>query len=108
MEQLYVALRLAFVISAQRMIKMPIIIDDAFVNFDEFRKTSMYKVLQDISEDIQVLFFTFDQQANETFHPKFIINLEEINSIDLPNENTQDYKEALVESLEAAKEEKSE
>lgn len=108
LEQLYVALRLAFVISAQRMIKMPIIIDDAFVNFDEFRKTSMYKVLQDISEDIQVLFFTFDQQANETFHPKFIINLEEINSIDLPNENTQDYKEALDESLEAAKEEVSE
>lgn len=104
LEQLYVALRLAFVISAQTMIKMPIIIDDAFVNFDEFRKTSMYKVLQDISDDIQILFFTFDQQANDTFHPKYIINLEDINSIDLPEEDTNEYKEALDEAMESTKE----
>ena len=40
-------------------------IDDAFVNFDEVRKTSMYKVLQKVSQNHQVLFFTFDQQAQE-------------------------------------------
>lgn len=100
LEQLYVALRLAFVISAQSMIKMPIIIDDAFVNFDEFRKTSMYKVLQDISEDIQILFFTFDQQANETFHPDYIINLEEINSVELPDSDQEGLQEALQTSMD--------
>lgn len=65
LEQLYVALRLAFIATASRMVKMPIMIDDAFVNFDEVRKTSMYKVLQKVSQKHQVLFFTFDQQAQE-------------------------------------------
>lgn len=65
LEQLYVALRLAFIATASRMVKMPIMIDDAFVNFDEVRKTSMYKVLQKVSQNHQVLFFTFDQQAQE-------------------------------------------
>lgn len=90
LEQLYVALRLAFVISAQTMIKMPIIIDDAFVNFDEFRKSSMYKVLQDISEDIQVLFFTFDQQAQESFHPEYVYNLEEISQVQGPDSEVEE------------------
>ncbi|XJS10027.1 AAA family ATPase [Aerococcaceae bacterium WGS1372] len=93
LEQLYVALRLAFVISAQTMIKMPIIIDDAFVNFDEFRKTSMYKVLQDISEDIQILFFTFDQQAQESFHPQYVYNLEDVNKVERPESEI----EAMIE-----------
>lgn len=78
LEQLYVALRLAFVISAQTMIKMPIMIDDAFVNFDEFRKESMYKVLKEVSKDIQVLFFTFDQQAKDSFEASNIIHLEDL------------------------------
>lgn len=99
LEQLYVALRLAFVISAQTMIKMPIIIDDAFVNFDEFRKTSMYQVLQEISEDIQILFFTFDQQAQESFHPQYVINLEEINTVAGPESTDEEIIEA-IESTE--------
>lgn len=67
LEQLYVALRLAFVENASDMVQMPIIIDDAFVNFDEIRKTSMYRVLEKISHNHQVLFFTFDQHAKEVF-----------------------------------------
>lgn len=86
LEQLYVALRLAFIISARTMIKMPIIIDDAFVNFDEYRKQSMYEVLKNISEDIQILYFTFDQHAKESFDSKNIINLEEID-IEYPATN---------------------
>lgn len=78
LEQLYVALRLAFIISARSMIKMPIIIDDAFVNFDDYRKEGMYKVLKEISEDSQILYFSFDQDAKESFDSSNIINLEEI------------------------------
>lgn len=76
LEQLYVALRLAFVENASNMVQMPIVIDDAFVNFDEVRKTSMYRVLEKISQNHQVLFFTFDQHAKEVFGTKE-------NSIDL-------------------------
>lgn len=78
LEQLYVALRLAFIINARTMVKMPIIIDDAFVNFDEGRRENMYEVLGDISSEIQILFFTFDQLAQQAFNSDQIINLEDI------------------------------
>lgn len=76
LEQLYVALRFAFVESASEMVKMPIIIDDAFVNFDEYRKSSMYQVIEEFSKSQQILFFTFDQQAKESFSTEQQIDLE--------------------------------
>ncbi|MGY4104825.1 AAA family ATPase [Ignavigranum ruoffiae] len=78
LEQLYVALRLAFVESAKQMVSMPIIIDDAFVNFDEQRRQSMYQVLKEMSERHQILFFTFDQLAIDIFEPDHEIDLEEL------------------------------
>ncbi|MGF3065973.1 AAA family ATPase [Facklamia sp. P12950] len=78
LEQLYVALRLAFIVNASSMVSMPIIIDDAFVNFDEIRKASMYKVLETISQNHQVLFFTFDQMAADTLAIDSMINLDEL------------------------------
>lgn len=77
LEQLYVALRLSFVKNALQMINMPILIDDAFVNFDEIRKTSMYQVLEKFAEDHQILFFTFDLQAKESFAETQRIDLDE-------------------------------
>lgn len=77
LEQLYVALRLAFVESAKQMVSMPIIIDDAFVNFDEHRRQSMYQVLKEMSERHQILFFTFDQLAIDIFEPDQEIDLEQ-------------------------------
>lgn len=80
LEQLYVALRLSFVKNALKMINMPILIDDAFVNFDEIRKTSMYQVLEKFSKDHQILFFTFDLQAKESFGNAQRINLDEVDA----------------------------
>ena len=57
---------------------MPIIIDDAFVNFDEVRKTSMNQVLEKVSEKIQILYFTFDQQTIDSFNQEQIISLESV------------------------------
>ncbi|MGX7108145.1 ATP-binding protein [Facklamia miroungae] len=78
LEQLYVALRLAFIANASSMVSMPILIDDAFVNFDEVRKASMYQVLETISQNHQVLFFTFDQQAADTLAVDSMINLDDL------------------------------
>lgn len=75
LEQLYIALRLAFIISAKELVKMPIIIDDAFVNFDDMRKASMYRVLDNIAEEIQILFFTFDEQIQEMYREDQVIDL---------------------------------
>lgn len=91
LEQLYIALRLAFVESAQSIVKLPIIIDDAFVNFDDRRKSSMYQVLQEMSKSIQILFFTFDPKAHEVFDQKTIIQLQEVSQ-----EVSQDDEETTV------------
>lgn len=79
LEQLYVALRLAFVESAKQRVSMPIIIDDAFVNFDEQRRRQMYLVLKEMSRHHQILFFTFDALAYDIFEPSQFIDLETIN-----------------------------
>lgn len=76
LEQLYVALRLAFVESAKQRVSMPLIIDDAFVNFDEQRRRQMYLVLKDMSRQHQILFFTFDALAYDIFEPDQFIDLE--------------------------------
>lgn len=94
LEQLYVALRLAFIMNTADMVKMPILIDDAFVNFDEFRKAGMYQVLEKIAKDFQVLFFTFDQQAKESFTDDKIINLEEITNHDDVKKNLSKEEDA--------------
>ena len=78
LEQLYVAIRLAFILSAENLVQMPIIIDDAFVNFDEVRKTSMNQVLEKVSDKIQILYFTFDQQTIDSFNQEQIISLESV------------------------------
>lgn len=75
LEQLYVALRMAFVISASHMVKMPLIIDDAFVNFDETRRGAMYQLLKEMSTKQQILFFTFDPLAQEILYSDTIIDL---------------------------------
>ena len=88
LEQLYVSLRLAFVESAKQMVSMPIIIDDAFVNFDEIRKDVMFDVLIELSKNHQILFFTFDQLAIEKFNEYSNTNLESIPVIMKEGENS--------------------
>lgn len=83
LEQLYVALRLSFVKNALQMINMPILIDDAFVNFDEIRKTSMYQVLEKFAAEHQILFFTFDLQAKESFSESQRIDLAETEKVEV-------------------------
>ncbi|WP_159446088.1 ATP-binding protein [Carnobacterium iners] len=61
-EQLYVALRFAFVKNATDIVKLPIMIDDGFVNFDQSRRMQMIELIKQISETTQVFYFTFDQQ----------------------------------------------
>lgn len=65
-EQLYLALRLGFASNYSKNINgdangipnLPLIIDDAFVNFDEKRTTSILKCLEEFSEHNQVLYFS--------------------------------------------------
>lgn len=66
-EQLYIALRLAFVKNTADIVNMPILIDDGFVNFDSERKNIMFDLLEELSGTVQVIFFTFDDSCAERF-----------------------------------------
>ncbi|EEJ72786.1 hypothetical protein HMPREF0548_0386 [Lactobacillus ultunensis DSM 16047] len=57
-EQLYFALKLAFIEQIKDEINLPILIDDSFVNFDDRRVGYIEKLLKEISENNQVLIFT--------------------------------------------------
>ena len=84
-EQLYLALRLGYAsnYSLDKTTKLPngranlpVIIDDAFVNFDSERTKNALSCLWEFSKSNQVLFFTC--------HSEYILNL--INSLNIDNE----------------------
>ncbi|GKT03730.1 ATP-binding protein [Furfurilactobacillus entadae] len=65
-EQLYVALRLGFASVMGDRVPLPLIVDDAFVNFDEERRAAMISLLKQFAEQIQVLYFTADERLLTT------------------------------------------
>lgn len=77
-EPLYVAIRLAFIINMQDMIKLPLIMDDPFVNFDQKRKENMYRLIEELSDQVQILYFTFDRDVSNHFDDHQLLKLNEI------------------------------
>lgn len=71
-EQLYVALRFAFVKNAHDIVQFPIMIDDGFVNFDYSRRIQMIELIQQMSITTQIFYFTFDQQSLTKFRKEQI------------------------------------
>lgn len=61
-EQLYFALKLAFIEQIKDEINLPILIDDSFVNFDDRRVEYIKNLLQKISSSNQVLIFTAQEE----------------------------------------------
>lgn len=59
--QLYLSLRLAFVTEISDLIKLPILIDDAFVDFDISRTENVFKLIQEIAKNNQVIYVTANQ-----------------------------------------------
>lgn len=59
-DQIYVALRLSFIKNLQSSLQLPVLIDDGFVNFDTERKQMMLELLQELSDKVQILYFSLD------------------------------------------------
>jgi len=86
-EQLYLALRLGFAGNFSKDINgksndlpnMPLIIDDAFVNFDKTRTGEILKCLEEFSHTNQVLFFTCHTESIKNILKKEKISYNEIN-----------------------------
>lgn len=66
-EQLYVALRFAFVLNVSKKMPLPVIVDEGFVNFDQERKGKVLDLLASLSQEVQVLYFTFEEPALERY-----------------------------------------
>lgn len=66
-EQLYLAIRFAVIQMLHGEQRLPIIIDDSFVNFDEARLEEIMILLQDIRQDNQIIFFTCHKQLSKYF-----------------------------------------
>ncbi len=65
-EQLYLAIRLAFVLQyCEDSEPLPLIMDDILVNFDEHRARSTIDVLAEVSQTAQVLFLTCHRHTAE-------------------------------------------
>ena len=74
-EQLYVAMRFAFILSVNETMQLPIIIDDGFVNFDHFRTEVMWDVIAYMSQFTQVICFTHNEGLKSEFSESEIILL---------------------------------
>ncbi len=66
-EQLYIAMRFAFIKNTADIANMPILVDDGFVNFDNTRKEVVYELLRELSATAQIFFFTFDRTVVQKF-----------------------------------------
>ena len=69
-EQLYFALKLAFVEQIKDQINLPILIDDSFVNFDEQRIGYIEELLNKIGQNNQVLIFIAQEKLSDSLRIK--------------------------------------
>ncbi|WP_025729263.1 ATP-binding protein [Atopobacter phocae] len=60
LEQLYLSIRLAFIEQTAVHLRLPLVVDDAFINFDFDRRHRTYDILKQVSHSRQVIIFTFD------------------------------------------------
>ncbi|WP_010093732.1 ATP-binding protein [Ornithinibacillus scapharcae] len=73
--QLYVSLRLAISEVMSEKFHLPFIIDDAFVHFDKLRNKRMLEILESISKNHQILFFTCKQDVLEEIPIQNLVHL---------------------------------
>ena len=70
-ELLYLAIRLGYVLHYCRQTEpLPIVMDDVLVNFDDARARSTLQALREVSQQVQILFFTC--------HPHFVALAQEV------------------------------
>ena len=86
-DQLYLSLRVASIEDyLERADALPFLADDLFVNFDNYRAAAGFRLLGQLAEKTQVLFFTHHQHlvdiARETLGASIhVVNLTEKTSV---------------------------
>ena len=77
-EQIYISIRLSLAVTVYEEYKLPVIIDDSFVNFDKVRTKRVIELLHRF-DDYQVLFFTCHEHLLSYFQN--IIHIEKEKAI---------------------------
>jgi len=62
LDQLLISIRLAFIKNLSSKILLPILIDDGFVNFDSVRKKIMLQLIKELSNKVQIIYFSLDEE----------------------------------------------
>jgi uncharacterized protein YhaN len=75
MEQLYIAIRFAFMQAFADTVNLPIIIDDAFVAFDHERLHQVFSLLQKMAGQTQIIYFSAKKEVYDLVEPTKIIDL---------------------------------
>ncbi|TLQ03923.1 DNA repair protein [Pediococcus stilesii] len=75
MEQLYISIRFAFMKSFSDTVQLPIIIDDAFVAFDDIRIKQIFDLLKSIADQNQVIYFTAKKEVYNLTDDRDIVDL---------------------------------
>ncbi|RIX59408.1 hypothetical protein D3P08_04475 [Paenibacillus nanensis] len=65
-EQLYLAMRLALAKESSAGVKLPLMLDDLFVNFDGSRLQAAARLMAELSEERQILFFTCHERTRDS------------------------------------------
>ncbi|MCM2533754.1 AAA family ATPase [Neobacillus pocheonensis] len=81
-EQVYVSIRLALATTLYENYRLPIIIDDSFVNFDARRTQKVMELLKRLDQN-QILFFTCHKHLLQHFHKENVISLEKKKALNL-------------------------
>jgi len=77
-EQLYLSIRLALVKTINEQVTLPIMIDDSFVHFDHERTAESIKLMQELKQENQVIFFTCHKHIAENYQSDTVIHLNEL------------------------------
>ena len=64
-DQLYMAMRLAFLTLHKEEQLAPLVIDDSWLHYDQGRKTALFNALYKLSQDVQVICFSSDLTLKE-------------------------------------------
>ncbi|UCD57148.1 MAG: AAA family ATPase [Candidatus Hydrogenedentota bacterium] len=72
-DQLYFALRLAAIEEVCGDVRLPILLDDPFVNFDENRLKATLDMLERVSESHQIVLFTHDRRYCDWRRPACLL-----------------------------------
>ncbi|MEE6711500.1 AAA family ATPase [Pediococcus acidilactici] len=77
LEQLYISIRFAFMQAFADTVDLPIIIDDAFVAFDDRRLAETFGLLKQIAKQTQIIYFSAKRGVYQLVDQHNVVNLNE-------------------------------